>query len=1011
VLLATAVLAVARALAPAVPPQDVPEIAPAPIAPGAPPLAASPPAPYARAAPQRVPGARDDLLRAAARALRERLDEARRAPRAAQSGHRARVPEISSARAVQTLDAAGLLRRAGPGVEVAGVTHTRYRLTKQGLPLFNASGILSERDGALVGRAGRIQIPPLAREPAALGKAEAIAAGLRAARAQVLQASPVAEPGWFALPGATVPAWKVVVPAARPFGAWQVVLDARSGRTLALVDLVRSVTGVGSVYDPNKALAPTPSDVPLLRLDGSGRLQGDIVRVFDARALAAFSPSEEYRFPENDTRFPQVAVYRGVTDTGIFAEEHGFPPFAEALLAYTNLADPLSGGEYNNAYYNPFFRLVAFGNGDGVVTSNLGTDLDVSAHETGHHVFEVLVQPEILSSADPVLAMSEGVADSFAALLSGDPDIGESTIPGEPYLRTLSNQLTFPGAIDDDPHLTGLVYGGANWQMIQHMGADAFSDLLIAALARLPSDPWEFEYRDAFLQANLDVRGGADQGELEAIFAYRGFDQVEFPPQFEGYLEDGLPQSRFLSDSPSFEDPNFHIFVFSEFPGSTSITFNTSGSGDVDLFVVSLDDPNPEPPFASSEGPGSSEQVTLSQFSSPSVNDGDAWGVFVFDYPDGSNSSYQVGATATLPPANLSIGGAPLAGSIDAPGGYEIYSFQAGFAGQVVRVEVEALDETLDPLVAVLDPRTFEVLGVDDDSGPGLDSLIQGAQLPQARRYALVVVSLTADVDPTVGTGAFEVRLANCANSGPNADGDALSDVCDDDDDDDTFFDSEDTAPLDPDLCADLDRDGCDDCSSGDFDPFADGPDADTDGLCDTDDPDDDNDGCTDGADAAPLQPSADDDLDFRGADCDSCPSVANTDQADADGDGVGDSCDNCVMRANPRDTGGGAAALFSGNQLDSDQDGHGNACDADFNQSLPVVGFPDLTQMRQALGKDRDANDCPQDDGSPGGPCAEFDLDGNLPVIGFPDLVRFRQLLGLEPGPKCQACPLPNLP
>ena len=105
------------------------------------------------------------------------------------------------------------------------------------------------------------------------------------------------------------------------------------------------------------------------------------------------------------------------------------------------------------------------------------------------------------------------------------------------------------------------------------------------------------------------------------------------------------------------------------------------------------------------------------------------------------------------------------------------------------------------------------------------------------------------------------------------------------------------------------------------------------------------------------------------------------------------------------------AAALFTGNQLDSDQDGNGNACDADFNQSLPVVGFPDLTQMRQALGKDRDASDCPQDDGSPGGPCAEFDLDGNLPVIGFPDLVRFRQLLGSEPGPKCQACPLPNLP
>jgi hypothetical protein len=88
-----------------------------------------------------------------------------------------------------------------------------------------------------------------------------------------------------------------------------------------------------------------------------------------------------------------------------------------------------------------------------------------------------------------------------------------------------------------------------------------------------------------------------------------------------------------------------------------------------------------------------------------------------------------------------------------------------------------------------------------------------------------------------------------------------------------------------------------------------------------------------------------------------------------------------------------------------------GNACDGDFNQSLPIIGFADLAQMRQALGKNRDSNECPNDDSSPGGPCAEFDLDGNLAVIGFPDLARFRQLNGGPPGPTCAACPLPNEP
>ena len=65
--------------------------------------------------------------------------------------------------------------------------------------------------------------------------------------------------------------------------------------------------------------------------------------------------------------------------------------------------------------------------------------------------------------------------------------------------------------------------------------------------------------------------------------------------------------------------------------------------------------------------------------------------------------------------------------------------------------------------------------------------------------------------------------------------------------------DDNDSDPLDPYVCQDLDNDQCDDCVYGvdqfgpepDFKPLDDGLDTDSDGLCNVGDPDDDNDGTT----------------------------------------------------------------------------------------------------------------------------------------------------------------------
>ena len=191
-------------------------------------------------------------------------------------------------------------------------------------------------------------------------------------------------------------------------------------------------------------------------------------------------------------------------------------------------------------------------------------------------------------------------------------------------------------------------------------------------------------------------------------------------------------------------------------------------------------------------------------------------------------------------------------------------------------------DCDLDSLGDVCDPDTI------DDDADGVD-----------------VVCDLDDNDPFVCADLDNDSCDDCltgvaypAADGADFDFDGLCDVGDPDDDDDGAPDFIDEFPLNPFKCGDADGDSCgDDCLSGIFDPFNDGPDFDGDGVCDAGDPDDDNDGVSDGQDSDPFDPNVCGD-----ADLDTCEDCLNgfsdpfNDGTDEDADGrcaAGDSNDN----------------------------------------------------------------------------------------------------------------------
>ena len=160
------------------------------------------------------------------------------------------------------------------------------------------------------------------------------------------------------------------------------------------------------------------------------------------------------------------------------------------------------------------------------------------------------------------------------------------------------------------------------------------------------------------------------------------------------------------------------------------------------------------------------------------------------------------------------------------------------------------------------------------------------------------------DNDPTDGSTCGDADGDTCDDclsgrtdvtaDGPDFDTDGICDAGDTDDDDDDMPDAEDAEPFDRTRCADADADGCDDCSSGLVNVAGDGTDTDSDGLCNVGDEDDDNDGIPDADDQQPLDGTTCADAD--GDSCDDCTSgrtdVAN-DGTDTDADGLCDQGDD----------------------------------------------------------------------------------------------------------------------
>jgi len=115
---------------------------------------------------------------------------------------------------------------------------------------------------------------------------------------------------------------------------------------------------------------------------------------------------------------------------------------------------------------------------------NTGRLADVVMHEFGHSFHAHVLIPGA-GAFEP--ALTEGVADFFAADTTGDPGVGRGFFHDDRPVRELDpigREATYPRDVSGDPHITGLILGGALWDLRTALGAAATAPIFRGVLER-----------------------------------------------------------------------------------------------------------------------------------------------------------------------------------------------------------------------------------------------------------------------------------------------------------------------------------------------------------------------------------------------------------------------------------------------------------------------------------------------------------------------------------------------
>src|SRR4051794_7561971 len=321
-----------------------------------------------------------------------------------------------------------------------GAVVHRFQQRVDGLSVLGSQAIVNDAPGSaprLVADSTKAAIRSPA--PARISRAQAIdsasaAIGVSGLRGRV-SADLAIEPG----AGGT-PVWRILMPAAKPLGDFEVLVDASSAQVVSRHNLLeRFQTGHAKLYDPNPVVEHRGArglrgdhhdrDTPLLRRlrrpvtlpnidDGQDCLRGRWVHALRGKKNKETCKSSLNwsRVTRSDSRFEALMVYFQINRSQAYIQSLGFSNSNSSPNGIDDRTQRAIADAFkrDNSYYSPATGAIVYGSG-GVDDAEDG---DVILHEYGHALQDSSSPAFGHSSGFQPGALAEGSSDYWAAAMS-----------------------------------------------------------------------------------------------------------------------------------------------------------------------------------------------------------------------------------------------------------------------------------------------------------------------------------------------------------------------------------------------------------------------------------------------------------------------------------------------------------------------------------------------------------------------------------------------------------------